>query len=67
MCVRGAILRVASMTIRATWRLSQVARPGQLALLGRIGQSVDNLALLWEGNDPATMRWRLHGECCFTK
>ena len=47
------------MTIRATWRLSQVARPGQLALLGRIGQSVDNLALLWEGNDPATMRWIL--------
>jgi hypothetical protein len=27
---------------------------------------VDNLALLWEGNDPATMRGRLHGECCFT-
>ena len=29
-------------------------------------KSVDNLALLWGGNDPATMRGRLHGERCFT-
>ena len=31
----------------------------------RIDKSVDNLPLLWRGNDPATMRGRLHGECCF--
>jgi hypothetical protein len=30
----------------------------------RIDKSVDNLPLLWRGNDPATMCGRLHGECC---
>ena len=31
----------------------------------RIDKSVNNLPLLRRGNDPATMRGRLHGECCF--
>ena len=31
-----------------------------------IDRPVDNLPLLWGGNDPATMRGLLHGECCST-